>query len=343
MKRILYSETVEVLNEYYAKICKYHRKSTLTKLKEMKDRITRDQVEKWEEYNKYLDVLINIFGDLDELQKLIALKKDEFESYDKFFPNNINLSTSNWFNPKSDNQEGDYKGSFYANIVDALNYKNIRDKEYADAIKKLGIRTCIYCNAEYMPIVEMQGRTYRCRFEADHFYPKNKRPFLCISFYNLLPSCAFCNRGKSYNDALFYLYTDDPCDLVPFSFKLDGKSVIDYMHFLDSEKLKIDFTNSKNGDEKLLENHEEKFHISQIYQSFKDEAEEILWKAKTINLSYVSQLKKSFESIFGSLGEKEIRYLYGFYDKEEDIHKRPLTKMKQDIAKQFGILKKTVM
>lgn len=338
MKRILYSETIDVLNDYYAKICKYHRKRTLKKLNEMKDRISNDKVQDWEEYNKYLDVLINIFSDLVKLKKLIELKKDDFESYDEIFPK-INLSTSNWFKPKPNNQEDDCNGSFYNNIVNALNYENIRDKEYADAVKKLGIRTCIYCNAEYMPIVKMQGRTYRCRFEADHFYPKNKRPFLCISFYNLLPSCAFCNRGKSYNDALFYLYTDDPSDLVPFSFKLDGESVIDYMHFLDSEKLKIDFTNSKNGDEKLLENHEEKFHISQIYQSFKDEAEEILWKAKTINPSYASQLKKSFESVFRSLGEKEIRYLYGFYDKEEDIHKRPLTKMKQDIAKQLGILK----
>lgn len=338
MKRILYDETVDVLNDYYAKICKYHRKRTLKKLKEMKDRITRDQVEKCEEYNQYLDVLINIFSDLDELQKLISLKKDEFESYDEIFPK-INLSASNWFKPKSDDQEGDYKGSFYANIVDALNYENIRDKEYADAIKKLGIRACIYCNAEYMPIVKMQGRTYRCRFDADHFYPKNKRPFLCISFYNLLPSCTFCNRGKSYNDALFYLYTDDPNNLVPFSFKLVDKSIIEYMYSLDYEKLKIVFANTRKGDKNLLENHEEKFHISTIYQAFKDEVEEIIWKAKTINSSYASQLKKSFASVFGSLGEKEIRYLYGFYDNEKDIHKRPLTKLKQDIAKQLGILK----
>lgn len=334
MKRILYSETVGVLDNYFAEVCK-RRQNTLDKLTQMKNRLNK-KISDWNKYDQYIDVLIDIFSDLKKLEKLIMLKKEDFKSYDSLFPE-IDLSILNWFKPS--NQRGDYKGSFYINIVKAMNYENVRDMEYANAIKKLGIQTCIYCNAEYMPIVKKYGHTYRCRFEADHFFPKDKYPFLCISFYNLLPSCAFCNRGKSDNDAVFYLYTDDPNDLVPFSFKLDDKSIIEYMCSLDYEKLKIDFTNSRNGDEKLLENHEEKFHISQIYQSFKDEAEEILWKAKTINLSYAANLKKSFNSVFRSLGEKEIRYLYGFYDKEEDIHKRPLTKMKQDIAKQLGILK----
>lgn len=337
MRRILYSDTTDVLNNYFTKICK-RRQDTINKLTKMKSRISLDKnINDWNKYNQYIDVLIDIFSNLKKLEKLIKLKRENFETYDCCFPE-IDLSTSDWFIPNK--QEGDYKGSFYINIVNAMNYGNIRGMEYADAIKELGIRTCIYCNAEYMPIVKKRGQTYRCRFEADHFFSKDKRPFLSISFYNLLPSCPFCNKAKSKNEAKFYLYTNDQNDLSPFSFSLDSSSVIEYMQIFNSEKLKITFTNSDDKDDDLLKNHEKTFHINKLYQSFNDEAEEIIWKAKTMNDAYVDQLKKSFNSVFASLRADEIRYLYGFYDKEEDIHKRPLTKVKQDIAKQLGILKK---
>jgi hypothetical protein len=29
--------------------------------------------------------------------------------------------------------------------------------------------------------------------EIDHFYPKDKYPFLAVSFFNLIPSCLTCN------------------------------------------------------------------------------------------------------------------------------------------------------
>lgn len=326
MIRILYNDTQLAFDNYFREVCKYHKANTINKLKDIKAHINPDPT--CRDYTQYVDVLINRYDDI------LKLKKDEFDSFKNQHLNfnNIDFSGSSWINT---NNNGGYKGSFYQNIVKAMNYEHIRDKEYAEAIKALGIRTCVYCNAEYMPIIKITKRSHRCRFEADHYWSKDKHPFLCISFYNLLPSCAFCNRSKSNNVSDFYLYTDKVTDINPFRFKLDEKSIIGYEHCFKADKLNILF----EGPSSLKQNHENRFHISDIYKSFKDEAEEIVWKAKTINSSYAANLKASFQSVFKNLGENEIRFLYGFYEKTKDVHKRPLTKMKQDIAKQLKILK----
>ena len=324
MNRILYRDTEKVLNNYCDKVCYYHKSSTKQKLEELKAHIDPNCTD----YIRYIEVLIN------EYDNILRLKESEFDDFLNNFLNfgTIDFSSKNWIDSQN---RGRYEGAFYSNIVEAMEYENIRDKEYAEAIKSLGIKTCVYCNAEYMPIVKITKRSHRCRFEADHFRPKDKYPFLCISFYNLLPSCAFCNRSKNNNETNFYLYTENSEEVSPFHFELDKKSIIDYEYSFDTEKLNILFI----GESSIIKNHETRFHISDIYKSFKDEAEEILWKAKTITPSYTANLIASFRSVFKNLDEKEIRYLYGFYDKEKDIHKRPLTKMKQDIAKQLKILK----
>lgn len=324
MNRILYSDTEDALKKYFQDVCKHHKDNTKQKLEEIKAHINPC----YNEYIQYINVII------DKYDEILKLKEYEF---DNFINNNLNFhnidfSSEKWVNSQND---GGYTGSFYSNIVEAMEYKSIRDKEYADAIKSLGIRTCVYCNAEYMPIIKVTKRSHKCRFEADHFRPKDKNPFLCISFYNLLPSCAFCNRSKSNKHSDFYLYTNNLTDIEPFHFKLDNKSIIDYEHSLNADLIKIIF----EGETTLKENHEKRFHISKIYASFKDEAEEIIWKAKTMKPSYIANLKASFQTIFRNLGENEIRFLYGFYSNTKDVHKRPLTKMKQDIAKQLKILK----
>ena len=88
----------------------------------------------------------------------------------------------------------------------------------------------------------------------------------------------------------------------------------------------------------LASNHNKRFHVNALYQSFKDEAEELLWKYKTRNDTYINQLIDSFQKKFPYKRNEIKRFLYGFYSQEKDIHKRPLTKMKQDVAKQLKLV-----
>lgn len=325
----MYSSVVPFFDDYCEKVKINYKNDIITRLTAMLKRVCKDKCENYRSYAGYIQCII------DHFDLILKLRMENFELFerDHFSYYNVQFSSKNWF--KSIGEKDIYSKSFYETLVVEMRYDAIRKKEYAITLNNLGVRTCVYCNAEYMPIFKINGKI-KARLEADHFFPKDKYPFLCISFYNLLPSCPHCNKSKRDKHALFYLYTDNYHEISPFKFTLDEKSVIQYKMSFDSEKLKI---NIDSDDKKLLENHNERFHIKDLYSSFKDEAEEIVWKSMIKNYSYMIHMKQSYKCIFGSMAVDRIRFLYGFYEKKKDVHKRPLTKMKQDIAKQLKILK----
>ena len=63
--------------------------------------------------------------------------------------------------------------------------------------KKMEIKTCPYCEHEFIDIVLKEGRERRT-MEFDHFYPKgdDEYPGLAMCFFNLIPSCKPCNQLK---------------------------------------------------------------------------------------------------------------------------------------------------
>ena len=329
MHRILYSSTTAVFEKYFSKIQQNYKSDIMNDLTKMVMRIRADKCPDYKSYAGYVQCIIDYF-DL-----ILRLKMEGFKKFikDHLSYCTIDLSSTKWFIPRETDEI--YSKSFYETILDIMRYTDIRKKEYAEAINEIGIRTCVYCNTEYMPLYKSKGKI-KTRFEADHFFPKNKHPFLCITFYNLLPICSYCNKTKSKYHSIFYLYTDDFKKISPFQFSLEDQSILEYKRNFDANKLKICI---KCNEKKLLKNHNDRFHIENLYSSFKNEAEEILWKAMTRNRSYMEQLKASYSYIFGAFDVDQIRFLYGFYGKKSDIHKRPLTKMKQDIAKQLKILK----
>ena len=96
------------------------------------------------------------------------------------------------------------------------------------------------------------------------------------------------------------------------------------------EDLKITFhAHNHHGHEKL-------FKINATYYVLKDIAEEIIWKSKIYNSSYLKSIQDAFNRKF--LGGNFYRFLLGNYDKPEETHNRPLSKMSQDLARQLGII-----
>lgn len=70
------------------------------------------------------------------------------------------------------------------------------------------IRICPYCQAHHVnyhvdaSATTLPGR-YRIRPPLDHFLPQSRYPYLAVSLYNLIPSCAPCNSSiKSSKDPL---------------------------------------------------------------------------------------------------------------------------------------------
>lgn len=277
----------------------------------------------------FADYVHHIIVKYDEINILLP---NNFENYQNRYFNLSELDLATKI-PSNGNVNIPTK-ELYKLIVDAMRYDAVRDKEFLPYVKKIGVKSCIYCNAQFAITTDGNGINLSGRYELDHFYPKSKYPFLSTSFFNLQPCCSHCNKTKTDKSSLFGLYTDDYTLIDEFSFSLDKKSMIHYLLTQTEEDLKIIF-NCNNSI--LKDNHEDLFHISELYNQHKDVVEEIIWKAKIYNKSYKESLSNSFSKFFPNTTNFN-RFIIGNYDNPNEIHRRPLAKLVQDIAKQLGVI-----
>lgn len=226
---------------------------------------------------------------------------------------------------------------FYMHIVDALGYSEVQQKLFPEYVKKMGIRSCVYCNAQYA-VSSKKGKTergkyYRTTFTLDHWKPKSKFPYLAVAFYNLYPCCAPCNQAKSWCEREWMLYCNDATEANPFLFEVESQSLADYLTTWDAEKLKIQFKPKEAGH---YPKYDENFHVSKMYSNFKSEVEDVIWRSRIYNDKMIEAMLQS--SVYKVKPEDVNRFIIGNYDREEDILKRPLAKLIQDVARQLGLL-----
>lgn len=225
---------------------------------------------------------------------------------------------------------------FYEWISDRMRYNDVRSYWILPFIKKLNIKTCCYCNAQYATTF-ITDKNNIATYDLDHYYPQSKYPYLSTSFFNLIPSCGCCNKHKSDQDDFHYpLYVNKHQQLLQFN--INPRSIINYWLSGNPEMIGIDIIDGKDAPSGFADDYDKVFHIRKLYTAHVDEAEEILWKSKIYNKSYMEQLQLSFSKLFAHEPTKFSRFYYNFYCKESDILKRPLSKMKQDIAKQIGLI-----
>lgn len=266
---------------------------------------------------KYLNKIIK------DLPKLKKIKPNQFQECIKEFEAIIPYE--------------EFRDDFAEKIISALRYDRLRETEYPNFIRQFTLKTCVYCNAMLTIVIDRQNTgKAKNNFEIDHFKAKSKYPFLAISYYNLFPCCGNCNRSKSKFDAEFNLYTENDTDLEAFSFSLTEECVVDYWSNLNPSNIQINF-NTVNKNIEFLKNHNKLFHVQSIYDEQVDIAEELLQKSMAYNKASREGLVESFKSIFPD--ETMIkRLIIGNYTKPEEIHKRPMSKFTQDIARQLGLI-----
>lgn len=296
-----------------------------------------------EAYKKELETL-SIKEDLEELQEqyegndaayigeivsfwpeMITVKPDEykqyhqdhFEQYDKGNPKEANLS------------------SIYKAIVAAMYYDDVQAKIFPKYARMMGIRSCVYCNAQFAVSAKKgktdRGKFFRSTYTLDHWQPKSKYPYMAVSFYNLYPCCSPCNQTKSCKDSYWDLYCKPSEDMNPYLFKIEDDSLLNYEFDWDAEKLEIQFLDKNTGE--LPKEYDEYFHIKKLYANFKSEVEEVIWRKRTYNDSMLVAMKES--ELYKVRPEEIHRFIYGYYEDEKDILKRPLAKLLQDVGKQL--------
>ncbi len=221
-------------------------------------------------------------------------------------------------NPTVRSKHSDINKVLY-NIFVSNIYQNKKRFNGLKFVNDIGLTTCPYCNRAYIQSVSKRGVV---RPEIDHFYPKSKYPYLGLSFYNLIPSCSVCNgttaKGDkdSFKDGLVSPYEIKKDD---FRFSFDVKEL---------EEFRIKF-------EKKIATNDIYFKLEDFYSHHGDIAFELYTKL------FREDTKEHFDALSNSLNgigldEDEIyRFITCGYFDDEDLHKRPLSKLIKDIFEEL--------
>lgn len=279
-------------------------------------------------YHQYVEKLKNDYNE----GTLTLMKPNSFET--AYLGYNAILSDAelSW---KISIDKDDAK-NLHKRIIEAMGYqKYVRNEIFPKLMKKIGVKACVYCNANYT-IGTTDGDGF---FELDHWKPESKYPFLCTSFYNLQPSCPHCNKRKGSDSKGKYLklYEENPSeDLDVFEFEIPKGSLVRYFNSLDTSQLKVKFKAKDVSQVDLRNKADEKFGIESIYNEHMDVVEEMMWRAKFYNDSV-------FKSMAWAFGKRwpivdMARFKLGTYGDVNEIHKRPLSLLMQDIGKQLGLI-----
>ncbi len=217
-------------------------------------------------------------------------------------------------------------------IKNAFDYaKHRQNKDFMKHFKKLNIKSCPFCNNNYIYFYKENGEKYNTIATLEHYYPKSKYPHLSLSFYNLIPSCYICNSKFKGNDSyigeILHPYFED------FNEKAEFGVNVESLPIHSNIELNLELTsNDKRCDETI-----NRFHLKEIYASHNDIAKEIWDKAQFYNESRIKELYKSFYKDLGYSKEDIKNMIFCNYLNKDDINKRNHSKLTQDILKQFNI------
>lgn len=209
-------------------------------------------------------------------------------------------------------------------------------------IEATGINVCPYCNRGFVAnVVTKKGSV---RGQLDHFYPKEKYPYLAVSRYNLVPSCSYCNSsvGKGNKDPK-NVGIVSPFDIIDskgikFETIITRGTVIDLDHCAESIKIRVAYMGTRN-----LSKNIEVFNLESLYNSHTDYVAEMYFKyCKIKTRHYKKYVKNIFSKVRkGRFGFKTLtmddwnRIVFGVYTDDKDFGKRPMSKFCEDIFEDF--------
>lgn len=218
------------------------------------------------------------------------------------------------------------KGKLYERIIECLQYAKAR-VILGGIHQQMGLKTCVYCNA--IPTTSNNGEVF---YQMDHYLPQSLYPFLGTCFYNLQPSCGVCNDHKKTQDCDFGLYvnSEQHKELSPFRF-------VPKIESLDGPYPKceeIQFRGKGANVTKESQAHEEMFHINNLYAGYKDEVSALYADAYKMNPTMIAVNAECWG--IPATKKDVLAYMSDHLSLEEkDIHKKTLTKLKQDTIKQL--------
>ena len=238
--------------------------------------------------------------------------------------------------PLNKRLESDIKnlGSYTASkkkILKAFDYEGhiSSNKEAAyELAKKIGTRTCVYCNRIYSFTIEDENGSTVARPDFDHWLPKDKHPLLSMSFFNLIPSCPICNRSIKLRKDFEY-----GKHVHPYQSEVERQFQFQYEPQPGAQwKLKVaNCTPEEEATAKLLKT--EDVYIPYANSEVKDMLEFVYKNTP----EYLVELRDTVMKAFGSSISKEHAYrmVFGTELRASLFLDRPLSKMKRDVLMQL--------
>lgn len=343
MRKILIDQRIKAIGESYKKalqtVIQYHdgrQNHNIQPLKRLKDLkkcfekgavvevlgpATKNPPTDCKEFASYIDAIISEYP-----KNLLIKAADEIEDFNNTINNN--LSNINRLSAIL-SVKGKKAKPFHQIIVETMQYDLVRRAVLPKYIREVGVKTCVYCNANYT-VTGVDGHGF---YDVDHWRPKSKYPWACLTFFNLQPACHTCNQLKNDDDSLDYfgLYEKDGAkSLDILHFEIDSDGLSDFIIRHDSRNMKIRLAAYNSSDNAIKDKHNEKLLIEEIYGEHHDIVQEAVWRKLSSNESWRKSIKESFGSL--ELSENDIdRYIYGNYIDHGETHKRPLSRLVQDI------------
>ena len=288
-----------------------------------------------DKYVKYVEEIINDFSKLKNL--LPSQVKEYKKKYDGIL-NDDKLSATikhrkrNLPKDKKDRKGlTEYSISFYDEIVCRMHYGD--DRPYLGKyMKQIGLNTCVYCNNAKAAVSVDRQEVY---YPFDHSKPKDKYPFLCISFFNLYPCCTNCN-GHKLNDVnkAFQIYVEDEPLKDPFVFKIERKKMVDG----DPSSIIVDFGSRTVADKDFADDYNESYRITVFYNS-EDEKRSSYKMLKDIEKYRASYPDATEASLKLKVNRKELlQEVLGVDDDETNIFTDVNKKLKLDTAKDAKLI-----
>jgi len=204
-------------------------------------------------------------------------------------------------------------------------YERLKKTEY---VKMLNVTTCLYCNRNYIFNFK-KNRQLEATAQLDHFFDKRTYPYLAVSLYNLVPCCSTCNQRKSTKkEDIIHPFVESFDDVAKF--RLDIKDSRFY-HSVDGFDVKLYTDNTK------AQNSIDVFNLDRLYKNHKDIILELIQKDVIYNDSYIDELYKSYEGTLFRNREDLERLISGGFIQDDEINKRPLSKLIKDITQELGL------
>lgn len=292
----------------------------------------------WDSLGDNETVLVPLSPMEDNTIAFFTEVKNELKDWINYRPNEIkNLSNrikSSY--PDSDDQTSSLYDAIHHMFIENGYEKNGEPKFPKDKlIEAVGTDVCPYCNRVFIKNVNADDGK-QVKGQLDHFYDKDKYPYLAILKYNLIPSCPFCNgpTGKHTKNAedegLISPFMLEDTNAMKFSTEITGDGFTNIDTCAKAISLKVNYYEPK------MENNARVFHLEELYKTHTDYAAEIYFRHRMMGSEAYQEFVQKM------IGEGSVmssndwnRMILGFTNNPEDLGKKPISKFCKDLLEDF--------